>query len=273
MDELVKQRVGGRCAAGFYQRVGDEVRTLDWRTLDYRPRKKFTTRRMDELLRLPPALRIRHARALRGRHGEFLRRLLIDSAHYCASAAPTLAGDIAAVDRAMEWGYGWSEGPFKAMDALGLTWLRTQFAAAGRSEPALFADAGRGFYRVTSRGVTIPPFPGTGAGRRLPLPVAPGRVSLSVLHRTGKIVERNAEARCIDLGDGVLCIEFCAPMNTLGHGVVEILSRTSDRIMSGKYTGLVIGNDDPDTFSAGTSLLELEAMARAGIRPWRWNRS
>ena len=45
-------------------------------------------------------------------------------------------GMAAAIDRAMEWGYGWELGPFRAMDALGLPWLREAIAAARiRLEP------------------------------------------------------------------------------------------------------------------------------------------
>jgi len=69
-------------------------------------------------------------------------------------------------------------------------------------------------------------------------------------------VDENKEARVIDLGDGVLCLEFCGKMNTLGTGVVEMVARTIDRIGRGHYVGLVIGNDDARTFTAGANLAQ-----------------
>jgi len=82
----------------------------------------------------------------------------------------------------------------------------------------------------------------------------PGQISLAMLRQQGRVLEQNREARCVDLGDGVLCFEFCGKMNTLGPGVLEMLAKTLDRVSRGKYEGLVIGNDDPRTFSAGANL-------------------
>jgi len=53
-------------------------------------------------------------------------------------------------------------------------------------------------------------------------------------------------------------------MNTLDSGVLEMLKRTLDRIADGGYAGLVIGNDDPRTFTAGANLAKLLGAARAG---------
>jgi len=69
-------------------------------------------------------------------------------------------------------------------------------------------------------------------------------------------VDENKEARVVDIGDGVLCLEFCGKMNTLGVGVVDMVARTIDRISKGKYVGLVLGNDDPRTFTAGANLAQ-----------------
>jgi 3-hydroxyacyl-CoA dehydrogenase len=38
---------------------------------------------------------------------------------YAANLVPIIADDIVSVDRAMQWGFNWSNGPFKAMDNIG----------------------------------------------------------------------------------------------------------------------------------------------------------
>jgi 3-hydroxyacyl-CoA dehydrogenase len=38
---------------------------------------------------------------------------------YAANLVPVIADDIVSVDRAMQWGFNWSNGPFKAMDNIG----------------------------------------------------------------------------------------------------------------------------------------------------------
>ena len=70
--------------------------------------------------------------------------------------------------------------------------------------------------------------------------------------------------RLRDLGDGVLCLEFCGKMNTLGPGVLEMVATSIDRVVSGNYAGLVLGNDDPRTFSAGANLGAAAGAAAAG---------
>jgi 3-hydroxyacyl-CoA dehydrogenase len=268
VGELVRQgRLGEKSGAGFYRKIGKEIHTLDWKTLEYRPQQKLTSPVIEDILRLPPDQRVRKARAMRGRHGDFLRRLFVESSHYAATKAPQLAYDIAAVDRAMEWGYGWEIGPFKVMDAIGISWLRQEFAAARKPVPPLFDTAGRAFYKRAARGATIANLENVRnaqASSRVALPEVPGQISLTTLRQRGQVLDENLGARCVDLGDGVLCLEFCGKMNTLGAEVLEMLARTLDRIASGPYAGLVIGNDDPRTFTAGANLAEVAHLVQQG---------
>lgn len=264
IHDLVKSgRLGDKTKAGFYSKQGKDILTLNWKTLEYEKQERYSTPEIEGLLKLPNAERVLKARELGGKHGDFLRKLLLEQSHYCLTMTPHLAYDLAAVDRAMEWGYGWEIGPFKVMDALGLDWLRAEFSRAGMSAPPLLATAGAAFYQAAPSGTTI----ATTDSGRIPLPPIPGQLSLATLRQAGKVLEENKEARCVDLGDGVLCLEFCGKMNTLGPGVLDLLARTIDRISNGKYAGLVLGNDDPRTFSAGANLGAAAGAAAAG--DWR----
>ena len=285
VGELVRQnRLGAKTGEGFYKRVGKDIHTLDWKTLEYRPQKKVSTPTIDQLLRLPPAERLRKARGIRGRHGDFLRRLLVETSHYVADTTPELAYDIASVDRALEWGFGWEIGPYKVMDAVGLAWLRKELSAAGKSEPPLLAAARSAFYKQGKKGAMVPGFesplveaPLSLLPKRVPVDSVPGQIALaelraighsldasSGLRAGGRVLDSTDDARCVDLGDGVLCLEFCGKMNTLGSGVLEVLARAIDRISDGDYAGLVIGNDDPRTFTAGANLSQVGELAAAG---------
>jgi 3-hydroxyacyl-CoA dehydrogenase len=53
-------------------------------------------------------------------------------------------------------------------------------------------------------------------------------------------------------------------MNTIGEGVLRMLDRALDRVRRDGLAGLVIGNDDPRTFSAGADLLAVATLARQG---------
>jgi len=278
VHELVKSgRLGDKTKAGFYRKAGAEILALDWKTLEYADMGRFGTPEIDAILKLAPVERLAKARTIGGKHGDFLRELLVEQCHYACSLAPSLAHDIAAVDRAMEWGYGWELGPFRAMDALGLSWLRDEMQKSGKGVPPLIARAGSSFYRDDANpphvlALSIEDAPrrrasdpgGAGAGPFIAVPPIPGQLSLAVQRRAKKVARENKEARLVELGDGVLCLEFCGKMNTLGPGVMDMTAEAIDLIAKEGRTGLVVGNDDPRTFTAGANLAGVGQLVQAG---------
>jgi 3-hydroxyacyl-CoA dehydrogenase len=69
----------------------------------------------------------------------------------------------------------------------------------------------------------------------------------------GTLVRKNAGASLIDLGDGVLCVEFHSKMNVIGGDTIEMLRAGISEAARG-FAALVIGNDAPN-FSAGANLM------------------
>ena len=275
VHELVKSgRFGDKTKAGFYKKSGKEILALDWKTLEYLDMGRYSTPELDTITKLEPSARLARAREIGGKHGEFLRELLVEQCHYACTLAPDLAYDAAAVDRAMEWGYGWELGPFRAMDALGLDWLRDAMTAAGKEIPPLLTRAGDAFYREDAAGPRVLALDAPrrrssdardgGAGPFMPVPEIPGQISLDARRRLGKTVMENAEARLVDIGHDVLCLEFCGKMNTLGPGVMELTARALDFIARNGRAGLVVGNDDARTFTAGANLAGVAQLVQAG---------
>jgi 3-hydroxyacyl-CoA dehydrogenase len=87
------------------------------------------------------------------------------------------------------------------------------------------------------------------------------------------IVKANPGASLVDLGGGVLCVEFHSKMNAIGADTVQML-QAGVREASKNFTALVVGNDGLH-FSAGANLMlvlleaqdenwdELDLMVRA----------
>ena len=264
VHELVKSgRLGDKTKAGFYKKDGKEILALDWKTLEYKDLGRFSTPEIDKISKLPAAARVAKAKEIGDKYGEFLRDLIVEQFHYACALAPQLAYDVAAIDRAMEWGYGWEMGPFRTMDAMGLDWLRAEMTKRGRSVPPLLANVGASFYALATDtvGETIPALD---TGERIGVPAIPGQISLALLRQAKKVVHENPEARLVDIGDGVLCLEFCGKMNTLGAGVMDMSARALDTVGKGRYHGLVIGNDDARTFTAGANLMGVGQVVQAG---------
>jgi 3-hydroxyacyl-CoA dehydrogenase len=249
VQSLIKQgRLGEKSGAGFYRKQGKEIQTLDRKTLDYGPQQKIESRELKALAKLPVAERIARVRDLPGKYGDFARLYLIRLSNFVLERTPQVAYDVPSVDRAMEWGYAWEAGPFKQMDMLGLDFLREGFRKHGLSEPAMLAAAGKSFY--SENGASVLQID----GKRSSVAPINGALSLETLAARGRVLEQNDDSRLVDLGDGVACFEFRSKMNTLGAGVIDGLRRALDRVGRDGLTGLVVGNEDPRTFTAGADL-------------------
>ena len=253
LPDWVKQlisngQLGEKSGAGFYKKVGKEILTLDRRSRDYAPQKKVESKELDKLGKLPLEDRIAAVKQLSGIYGEFARSYLLRLSHFVLERTPDVAYDIPSVDRAMEWGYAWEAGPFKQMDMLGLDFLRAGFRNEKLSEPDLLKKAKQSFY--TNAGAHVVRLDGSHGA----VDEVPGSISLARLKAQKRVLHDADATTLFDLGDGVACLEFHSKMNTLGKGVLEGIRNALERVDRDGLAGLVIGNDDPRTFTAGADL-------------------
>ena len=77
-----------------------------------------------------------------------------------------------------------------------------------------------------------------------------------------RVVRKNAGASLIDLGDGVLCVEFHSKMNAIGGDTIDMLRRAVKEAAD-NFAALVVGNDGLH-FSAGANLMLLLLEAQEG---------
>ncbi len=244
---------------GFLQRRKNdqgetEIWTLDLETLDYRPKKSAKIgsieagKSMDDL-----GERIRMLFASKDKAGEFLRETLAPTLVYTARVTPEIAHDIDDVDRVMRWGFGWDLGPFELFDTLG---VREVMAAA--------TEVGGHSIRGG-----IPPLVQSvldaNANRFREGLVAPAAPDLQILRSARdqqRVVKKNAGASLVDLGDGVLAVEFHSKMNVIGGDTIAML-QAGVKEASKNHRALVIGNDAA-TFSAGANLMLVLLEAQEG---------
>ena len=257
-----RKQLGDKTGGGFYQKRGKEIFTLDYKAGEYAPQAKPEDADLKAAGKLPLPERVRAALSLPGKYGEFVKRVLLEGAHYALTLSPELAYDVASVDRAMEWGYGHDAGPFRIMDMIGVDALRSGFRELGLDEPALLSQASAGFYRQTDAGEETLSFD----GGYVPVPApAAGAIKLAAIARKpGAVLEENEGARLLDLGDGVALLEFRSKMNTLGEPVLKMFDTALARVERDGMAGLVIGNDDAKAFSAGADLSGVGGAVQAG---------
>ena len=255
---IARGSLGEKSGAGFYKRVGKEIHTLDRKSLEYAPQRKVESADLDAMARLPLAERFARVRDMKGKYGDFARAYLLRLSHFVLERTPTIAYDIPSVDRAMEWGYAWEAGPFKQMDLLGLPFLKSGLKALQLTEPKLLTKARPRFYSPDGASVLRL------SGKRGPVPAIDGALAVASLNGPKRVFFENADARVVNLGDGVACLEFRSKMNTIGAGVMDGLREALDRVARDGIAGLVIGNDDPRTFTAGADLAMVGGLALAG---------
>ncbi len=253
-------RLGEKTKAGFYKKEGKEILALDPATLEYRPREKPQIPGYSEIKDLPLEDRLPKVLELPAPYGPFLEEFFAITSHYTLAKAPEIAYDLVAVDRAMRWGFGFEMGPFEQMDAVGLERVKALFAEFGLSTPALLEKAEGRFYRREEGGKLYLTFEGGYA----PVPSVPGQILLAELHEEGRVVKANKEAALLDLGDGVLLLEFRGKMNAIGEGVLSLTDWALKYIEKEGLNGLVVANDDPRTFSAGANLGLIAMLIQEG---------
>ncbi|MDP9324728.1 MAG: 3-hydroxyacyl-CoA dehydrogenase/enoyl-CoA hydratase family protein, partial [Acidobacteriota bacterium] len=89
-----------------------------------------------------------------------------------------------------------------------------------------------------------------------------GEAGRATVGRDRKIVKRNAGASLVDLGDGVLSVEFHSKMNAIGGDTIQML-QAGVKEAAANFSALVVGNDAVN-FSAGANLMLLLLEAQEG---------
>ncbi|MBU23719.1 MAG: 3-hydroxyacyl-CoA dehydrogenase [Acidobacteria bacterium] len=255
IDALVGSgALGEKTGRGFYQKTRvagrSEILTLDPDTREYRARQPATLAALDAARGITDlGTRIRTLFLGDDRVGEFLRRTLGATLLYAARVAPEIAASIDDVDRAMRWGYGWELGPFEILDAIGPA--RVTDACGETDPPPLVAE-------ILSRSD-----PTAATVRSGGLPAAdPELLILSSARDRTQVVKSNAGASLVDLGDGVLALEFHSKLNVIGSDTID-MTRLAATEAAARFEALVVGNDGRD-FSAGANLLLLLLEAEEG---------
>lgn len=92
--------------------------------------------------------------------------------------------------------------------------------------------------------------------------LGPFEISAPHVAKPTNVVKKNAGASLVDLGDGVLCVEFHTKMNAIGADTIAMLN-AGVKEAAANFAALVIGNDAPN-FSAGANLMLLLLEAQEG---------
>ena len=147
---------------------------------------------------------------------------------------PEISDRIVEIDRAMRWGYANKLGPFELWDALGVPETVARMRQENRAIPAnvekMLATGAKSFYEAPDHDRRPHhEYFDLQAGSYQWLEDRPGITVLKDVKRAHGVVKKNAGASLIDLGDGVLCLEFHSKMNSLGDDQISMHPRRHRR--------------------------------------------
>jgi len=269
--EMVKRGwTGDKGGQGFYKKVKgadgeSQILMLDPATMEYRPQEKVRFASIGAA-REKADLTERTQIVLNGgdRASQLAWEVTADTLLYSAAVAEEIAHDIVSIDDAMRWGFNWEAGPFESWDALGTKAIADRMVADGRSLPPLAQQVlhdGTGHWYVE---VPTRSYFDFNSSSYKPMPKTAALPPLAAYKKAGKVVKQNDSASLIDLGDGVLCVEFHTKMNAIDDALADMMQSVVEEARSGGWRAIVIGNDAPD-FSVGANLLAVLWGAKTGM--------
>ena len=270
-EMLDKNLLGNKTGAGFYKRDKRDGKTvfdvLDLTTFEHHPPENPKIPIAQEAQKqgdLGARLRFLIGKADHDRHARFIRDTLLPYMAYASRRVPEISDTLEDVDHAMEWGFVHQTGPFRTWDLLGVRETVERLEAMD-IEVAPWVkemlDGGdESFYKNegTRELVYSPVEKGYEPVREDPMVI-----SLDRLREEGKEIARNDSASLLDLGDGVLCLEFHSRGNSIDEAVVEMGYMALEALERDDVVGLVIGNEGRN-FCVGANLFEIAQGVKQG---------
>jgi len=257
--------LGDKTKQGFYKKTKTpegktEILALDLKTLEYRPQQKVKSATLEMTKTIEKvADRMKIFATGKDKAADLFRASFFGLFEYVSDRIPEISDELYRIDDAMRAGFGWDLGPFEVWDAVGIqasldgmkqlghtpaAWV-TEMLAAGHTSFYKVEDGVKKYYDIPSKSYKA-------------IPGADEFIILDNL-RANKVLWKNGGASIIDLGDGILNVEFHSKMNTIGGDTLSAINKAID-MAEKDYRGVVIGNDGAN-FSAGANVGMIFMMA------------
>ncbi|MGB6410099.1 MAG: 3-hydroxyacyl-CoA dehydrogenase/enoyl-CoA hydratase family protein [Candidatus Deferrimicrobiaceae bacterium] len=260
VSEMVARGWLGRKAKGGFFKMegkGEEKKmfVLDYQALDYRPTTKVSYPSLDAAKGEDDVgARIRKVTEGEDKAAGYAWKVLSESLLYSARRIPEIAGDVVNIDNAIKWGFNWTLGPFETWDAIGVKDSVARMRKEGKEIPEsvekMLAGGNPTFYRRRDGILECFDF---ASGAYVPVPVSPDIIFLPALKERNKVVKGNQGATLVDIGDGVLCLEFHTKMNAIDGDIVSMMNE-GVALAEKDFAGMVIANH-AENFCVGANLM------------------
>lgn len=254
MKQMIEKRwYGSKSGQGFYLKKDGEILQLNIEMMEYEERKKMKTAATEMAGQIKnPRDRMKALLQAKNDHAsDFLWAIIKPVLLYSARLSGEIADDIVSIDNAMKWGFGWEMGPFEIWDAIGLKYGADRIESEGEEIPDWvldwIKDGNDSFYKEKDGDVYY-----AAANGYQKLEFNKKEINIRRLKKKKTVIKKNAGASLIDLGDGVVLLEFHSQNNAIGLDIIQMTNYAIEET-SKNYEGLVIGNQGKN-FCVGANL-------------------
>ncbi len=261
--------LGNKTGQGFYKKTFVDGERQFWilnpETMEYEPPVKPRFDSVGKALKADsPAEKIEIMAYAEDRAGQYAWYLLTRLVTYAAACIPEISDDIVSVDNACRWGFAWELGPFETWDAIGVARSVERLKAEGVAIPdwvnQMLAGGFETFYQHEN-GLTVGYYDPASKSYQ-PIPTDPKIISIAALKTQGKELHANESASLVDMGDGVLLLEFhTRAANALDPYIFDMSSKALEELGKDERVGLVVGNQGKH-FCAGANIFSMVVAAQ-----------
>ncbi len=249
--------LGDKTGQGFYKKEKQgggksEILTLDLKTFSYGAKSKTKFPSLDQAKGVEDVKeRLKILFNAQDRAGEFYRSSFCALFSYVSFRIPGISDELYKIDDAICAGFGWETGPFEMWDTFGV-------AAVIKIMEGMNLKPAQWVYDMLAKGKNS--FYSLKGGKKYFYSIPEGDYVLQKGSDNFIILDANREktvwknngCSIIDIGDGVINLEFRTKMNTIGGEIIEGMSQAIS-IAEKDFRGLVIGNEGQN-FSAGANI-------------------
>ncbi|ANE47763.1 3-hydroxyacyl-CoA dehydrogenase [Paenibacillus swuensis] len=266
VPQVLKQMVakgwtGEKTGQGFFKKLksaeGTEIQSLNFDTLEYAKARKITSASLEASKNAKGTKdKLKALLSTPDKYSKLAWDILKQVLIYSADKMGEIADTVVDIDQAMKWGFNWNLGPFETWDAIGLKRSVAKMEEEGLTVPAWvkewIAQGHESFYQWNEQEGKIFYYL---KNEYKALEEKPELISLAAFKKQNKIVKSNAGANLIDIGDGVVCLEFASPNNAIGGDILTMIQQSVDEV-NRNWRGMVLANEGRN-FCVGANLMLL----------------
>lgn len=250
------QWLGSKTGQGFYKKVKvdgqSEILSLNLNSFEYEEKQRVKFGEF-EAAKAVSHLNDRFKVLLNGKSkvNQFYQKLFFGLFAYVSNRIPEISDELYKLDEAICSGFAWEMGPFEIWDSLGLKKtlpIMEELGFKAANWIYKMAEKDLKFYQLQNgqkqffdiKSETYHTIPGT--------------EDLVVLNnlRPSHTIWSNEGASIVDLGDGIINLEFHTKMNTIGGEIIQGMNKAIE-LAESDYKALIISNEG-ENFSAGANL-------------------